>query len=85
MGWCAWVLVRAGSPFAATPAPTSGDTGIADFAFASELGSGVYEIDGRTIQVYQFRPSYRLRYAERPGTRPGVQLDLSPHGRLFQF
>jgi hypothetical protein len=85
MGLCAWGLVRAGSPFAATPAPTSGDTGIADFAFASELGSGVYEIDGRTIQVYQFRPSYRLRYAERPGTHPGVQLIFPLTVGFFNF
>ena len=58
---------------------------MANFAFASELGSGVYEINGRTIQVYQFRPSYRLRYAERPRTPPGVQLIFPLTVGFFNF
>ncbi len=85
IGLWAWALLRTGSSFAATAAPTSADTGIADYAFASELGSGVYEIDGRTIQVYQFRPSYRLRYAEQPGAPPGVQLIFPLTVGFFNF
>lgn len=75
-----WVL--SGCALAATPAcvygaaaATSGaDTRFANYAFASELGSGVYESGGRTLQVYQFRPSHELRAAEPRGGRPGVRL-----------
>jgi hypothetical protein len=85
VGVCAWALTRAGSSFAAAAVPTSADTGIANYAFASELGSGVYEINGRTIQVYQFSPSYRLRYAERPRARPGMQLIFPLTVGFFNF
>jgi hypothetical protein len=77
--------MQAGSSFAATPAPTSADTGVANYAFASELGSGVYEINGQTIQVYQLKPSYRVRYAERPRTPPGIQLIFPLTVGFFNF
>jgi hypothetical protein len=50
---CALALL--GGDFAHAAAP---DTGFANFAFASELGSGIYEVDGRTLQVYQLQPSF---------------------------
>ena len=86
IGLCAWALLRGGIVCAAAAAaPSSADTGYANFAFASEIGSGVYEIDGSTIQVYRVTPSYRLRYAERPGTRPGIRLIFPTTVGFFNF
>lgn len=60
-------------------------TGFADFAFASELGSGIYSIDGRTIQVYQLPFYYRLRKAAPHGGRPGIKLTLPVTFGFFNF
>ena len=38
----------------------------ANFAFAHRLGSGVYEISGRTVQVYSLPFEWRLREREPP-------------------
>lgn len=44
------------------------------YAFAHEFGSGVYDLDGRTLQVYRFPFGYRL---VEPGERtPGLNLQL---------
>ena len=48
-----------------------------NYEFASELGSGIYEVAGRTIQVYQLRPSYNLRPASPRAAPPGINL-ISP-------
>jgi hypothetical protein len=60
-------------------------TGFADFAFASELGSGIYSIDGRTIQVYQLPLYYRLRDAQPRGGRPGIKLTFPVTFGFFNF
>ena len=100
IGLCALALLRSGvapaalHPLAAgaascasppCPSPSSADTGYANYAFASELGSGVYEINGSTIQVYRLVPSYRLRYAERPRARPGIRLMFPLTVGFFNF
>jgi hypothetical protein len=73
---CGLAVMWAGTCAAAntTPAPTSADTQFANYAFASELGSGVYAIDGRTITIYTVPASYSLREAQRRGGRPGIRL-----------
>ena len=78
---CALVLLGAHIARAAAPA----DTGFANFAFASELGSGIYEVDGRTLQVYQLQPSYTLRAAAPRGGRPGIHLLLPVTLGFFNF
>ena len=73
------------------PARTStADTQFANFAFASELGSGIYEIDGRTISSLPAAaelPAARRRSAT--ARRPGIRLifpltvgffNFQPHG-----
>ena len=98
IGLCALALLRAGpgltAPRQAPAAPASctgsycpagADTGYANYAFASELGSGVYEINGSTIQVYQLQPSYHLRSAEYPGDRPGIRLIFPVTVGFFNF
>lgn len=73
------------TPAPAAPAGTAADTTLGNYAFASELGSGVYEINGSTIQVYQIEGSYRLRFAERPRGRPGLKFILPVTVGFFDF
>jgi hypothetical protein len=83
---CALALLPAGTLRAAEPAPgTSPDTQFASFAFASELGSGVYEISGRTIQVYQIPLSFSLRPAKLHQQPPGLNLLLPVTFGFFNF
>jgi hypothetical protein len=61
------------------------------YVFANELGSGIYRIDGRSLQVYRLRWSRVLREAD--DSRPGVRvvapltfgfLDFDPEDLLDQ-
>lgn len=45
---------------------------VPNFAFATQLGSGVYDVDGRTVQIYRFGPSFQLRSLE--GRKWGLRL-----------
>jgi hypothetical protein len=81
---CALALVRAGTCGAQeTSAPS--DTQFANFAFASELGSGIYEIGGSIIQVYQLPFYYTVRPAQRPGGRPGLRIIFPTTIGFFNF
>jgi hypothetical protein len=40
---------------------SAGDKSVANFAFATQLGSGIYTIDGRTIQIYRIPLAYTVR------------------------
>jgi hypothetical protein len=46
---------------------------IANFAFASQLGAGVYSVDGRAVQIYRLPFHWELR----PPTQDRVGLDLT--------
>jgi len=81
---CAAALVRAGACGAdGTSSPA--DTQFANFAFASELGSGIYEIGGSIMQVYQLPFSYVVRPAERPRARPGLRIIFPTTVGFFNF
>ncbi len=67
-------------PAATTPPPT-----FANYGFASELGSGVYSIAGRTVQIYQIPLSYSLREATPQEARPGLNLLLPITVGFFNF
>ena len=83
---CALALIRAASTSAATPVTYgSADTQYANFAFASEIGSGVYEISGSVITVYTFEPYYTLRSAMPWGGRPGIRLIFPFTVGFFNF
>ena len=45
-----------------------------NYVFATDLGSGVYDFDGRTLQIYQLTYEKWLREA-KPG-QIGVRFDL---------
>jgi hypothetical protein len=83
---CALALVRAASTSGVTPGTFgTADTQFANFAFASEIGSGVYEISGSVITVYTFEPYYTLRSAEPHGGRPGIRLIFPFTVGFFNF
>ena len=83
---CALALARAGSTCAAGPANYgTADTQYANFAFASEIGSGIYEISGSVITVYTFEPGYALRTAKPYGGRPGIRLIFPFTVGFFNF
>lgn len=52
-------------------------------AFATELGTGVYDIGGRSIFVVRVAPEHVLREPE--GSRPGVRLVLPVAAGSFDF
>lgn len=83
-------LVSLAAALAATPglasdaAPLSSTEGnLVHFAFASQLGSGIYSINGRTLQIYRLPFSWRI--AEPGEGRPGVRLRLPTTLGLFDF
>jgi hypothetical protein len=55
----------------------------ANFAFAHRLGTGIYEISGRTVQVYSLPFERRLRTAE--DDRAGLVLTLPVTLGFFDF
>jgi hypothetical protein len=74
----------AGSSRAATcVAPRALSEPTASYAFASELGSGVYDLGGRTLQVYRLPFGYTLR-AAAPG-RAGRRLILPVTAGIFDY
>jgi hypothetical protein len=70
-GPCGLAWLRAGAAGGATPTTTAPHP-FANYAFASELGSGIYELSGRTVTVYQLQPGHRLPSAD--GRRGAVGL-----------
>jgi len=93
---CALVLVVAASwtpellaqAPAAAPAPAGtplrdAEMVEANFAFSHRLGSGVYEISGRTVQIY--RLPFEWAWREPEGRRPGLAVTLPVTLGFFGF
>ena len=72
---CLAALLALGASSPAAPAATaasSGDLAFASYAFAPELGSGIYESNGRALQIY------RLPFAfDQEGWRLTLPVTLS--------
>ena len=85
LAWtCALVAAGSSQVLAAQPQPlTEGEAQLAHFAFASQLGSGVYSISGRTIQIYRLPVGWEV--AEPEGRRPGLRLKLPLTIGLYDF
>ena len=83
---CASLLAVAG-PLRAGAAETQplsdGEAQVAHFAFASQLGSGVYSVSGRTIQIYRLPVGWQL--IEPVDGRPGLRLKLPVTVGLYDF
>ena len=81
---CGLAVIRAGTAGAANTV-SAADTQFANYAFASELGSGVYGIGGRTIYVYQLHAGYQLRPHSKHSSPPGIRLILPLTVGCFDF
>lgn len=53
---------------------SSSEEQLVNYAYATALGSGVYDISGRTLQIYRLPFGYT--FSEPEGRRPGVRLTL---------
>jgi hypothetical protein len=79
-----WLGAGGAPALAAEPMPlTEGEAQLAHFAFASQLGSGVYSVSGRTIQIYRLPLGWAV--AEPSGRRPGLRLKLPATIGLYDF
>jgi hypothetical protein len=56
---------------------------VANFAFATQLGSGVYSVSGRTLQIYRLPFSHMLKSGEESGF--GVELTLPVTFGFYDF
>ena len=60
--------------------PARGQTGDSgsderfNYAFATQLGSGIYDVSGRTVQIYRLPFSFNVREAE--GRAPRIRVEL---------
>lgn len=86
---CATALLLACTAAVAAPARAGaealqqGEAELVHFAFASQLGSGVYSIGGRTVQIYRLPFSWRV--AEPEDGRPGFRLRFPATLGLYDF
>lgn len=81
-----WValLAIALAPVAQAQSLLSGDEqNVVNFAFATQLGSGVYSVSGRTLQIYRLPFSYDLKSADDSG--PGAVLTLPVTFGFYDF
>lgn len=86
-----WALYLPMVLLAATLAPAahpqnllSGDEqNVVNFAFATQLGSGVYSVSGRTLQVYRLPFGYTLKSTDDSGF--GVELTLPVTFGFYDF
>jgi hypothetical protein len=76
---CAGLASHAATPAAAQP-PASRP---ASYVFATELGSGIYDVSGRTLLVYRLPFSYTLR--EATDDTPGLNLTLPAAVGFFNY
>lgn len=80
----ALLLVSASPAPRAAPSPLDApEQAEANFVFAHRLGSGIYELSGRTLQIYRLPLEWRLR--EPTPTLPGLTLTLPVTFGFFDF
>lgn len=82
--WAATLLV-AGAPASALAQDTPDEPDLENlhFAFANYAGSGIYSVNGRTVQVYHFPFTFELRDAEKH--RWGLSLRLPPTVGIYDL
>jgi hypothetical protein len=71
---------------AQTATPSEQDEAVGasiNYVFATDLGSGVYDLDGRTLQIYQL--TYRKELRETTKEKFGVQFELPVTFGFFDF
>jgi hypothetical protein len=81
-----WIFLLAivSAPTSHAQTLLSGDEqNVVNFAFATQLGSGVYSVSGRTLQIYRLPFSHDLKSAE--DSRFGVRLTLPVTLGFYDF
>lgn len=65
-------------PMARAQSLLSGDEqNVVNFAFATQLGSGVYSVSGRTLQIYRLPFRYDLKSADEAGFEAVLKLPVT--------
>ncbi len=78
------LVLSTGATFAQTPSEEDEAVGASvNYVFATDLGSGVYELDGRTLQIYRY--SYRKELREPAPGRVGARFVLPVTAGFFDF
>jgi hypothetical protein len=75
-------LALAAPAGAATPFRAN-EADLVHYAFATQLGSGIYSVDGRTLQIY--RLPFGWQASEPSGGRPGVRFALPTTIGFYDF
>jgi hypothetical protein len=88
IGWCAltaavFALNLAAPPCLADQPLTRSEQQEFNYAFATQVGSGIYTIDGRTLQVYRLPLSYAFRNSEE--RRAGWRLTFPMTFGFYSF
>src|SRR5476651_2302934 len=77
------VWLYSGTAATAAPATEPPASQPASYVFATELGSGVYDVSGRTLLVYRLPFSYSLRAVSEDA--PGLNLTLPAAVGFFNY
>lgn len=75
-----------GAAYAQTAAETQEDEAVGqsiNYVFATDLGSGVYDLGGRTLQIYRY--TYRKDLRTTRENHPGVRFVLPVTAGFFDF
>ena len=71
------VLVAVALPAWGAPALTRNEQAVINFGFATQLGSGIYSLSGRTLQVYRIPLEYTLPGEEQARVRTRLTLPVT--------
>jgi len=75
---CLYCLLMGASVAAHAVEPlTRSEEAVINFGFATQLGSGIYSVSGRTLQVYRLPFGYTLPAAEDARIRPRLTLPFT--------
>lgn len=83
--WVGWLVAMAADTFAQTTDPREAEAvgESISYVFATDLGSGVYDLDGRTLQIYRFNFKHDLR--ETREGQLGVRIRVPVTAGFFDF
>jgi len=71
------LLLMLGTPAAAERPLTRNEQAVINFGFATQLGSGIYSLSGRTLQVYRLPFGYAPPVDQDARVRPHITLPLT--------
>jgi len=82
--WVFLCLLGGGVAFAQSPAAEDEAVGQSiNYVFATDLGSGIYDLGGRSLQIYRF--TYDHDFRDASAGRPGLRFVLPVTAGFFDF